>query len=178
MERFCRVSQEHPCPISLLHQAHIMPVKISHLQYLFSCPSFFFLQPHWGPPACHPISLPRQDTFSLFLDFSSLHLPVIPTHFYLITVSVYPECCLSLFSNKVQSLPFLLSNQGFPFPHSGKETKQSPLSSLQTEPQKCNRQEILLPFRVENAWEGWNSWTFNCCFAVHVPGTVLQRIIT
>lgn len=146
---------------------------------------FLFLQPHWRPPACHPslsfpschpISAQARHIFPL-LNFVSLHLPVIPTHLYLITVSAYPESCLSFFSNKVQFSPFLLSNQGFPFPHSGKETKQSPLSSLQTGPQKCNRWEILLPFRVENAWEGWNSWKFNCCFAVHIPGRVLQRII-
>lgn len=150
MERFCRVSQEHTHPISLLHQAHKMQVKISHLQYLISCPSSFFSSHTVSLqiPSLSPISFLPQLPSHLFahprhilplLDFISLHLPVIPTHVYLITVSAYPECCLSFFSNKVQFSPFLLSNQGFPFPHSGKETKQSPLSSLQAGPQKCNK---------------------------------------
>lgn len=82
MERFCRVSQEHPCPISLLHQAHIMPVKISHLQTLISC-SFFSSHTGDPQPVTHlfpsPAAIPSLCPGKVYFPSSGLQLPPPPS---------------------------------------------------------------------------------------------------
>lgn len=142
--RLCRVSQEHPCLVSLLHQLHTSPVKISHPQYLIKivslsqvkcngepfsartlCHSASFLIPVsfypaapflCRPPICHPFSFPPQ----MHSPYFRPRLPPPPSDTLtftqdLITVSAYPECPLSFVSHKVQFSSFLLSNQGVSF---------------------------------------------------------------
>lgn len=142
--RLCRVSQEHPCLVSLLHQLHTSPVKISHPQYLIkivslsqvrcnrepfsahtlsfrliSYPSFFLSSRTVSlqTPNLSPVLLPSPDAFPLFQTSAPSTSQRYPHTFTqdLITVSAYPECPLSFVSHKVQFSSFLLSNQGVSF---------------------------------------------------------------
>lgn len=150
---------------------------------LFIQPHGFFADPQsvtHSPslPSHHPIPFTSQNTFSLFQTSAPSTSQWYPHTFiqYLIPVRAYPECRLSFVSHKVPFSSFLLSNQGVSFSLLPARRRINQTSISQHTLPTHSSSEILLLFNMENVWEGWNPWKFNCCSAARIPVTVFQRI--